>query len=416
MRHWLIRPMIFSGLNLLPLWAQASDFAGDSSLKLQLRNVYFNENFRDEHGLGAKSARIAQSERTEWAQGFLFDYRSGFTPGVVGFGVDALGLLGIRLDSGRGRSGTGLIPRHDDGRAAGEFASAGATAKMRVAKTTLKYGNLLPRTPVLIYNDSRLLPQTYQGVELSSTDVAGLSLTAGHLQRFKLRDSTDNAGLTPNGYTGAKSGSFRYIGADYQMGARLRLSYFHGQLEQFYRQDYIGLQHDLALGRGTLTSDLRYFHNSDAGAAHAGKIANQMFSGQLKYSIAGHTLGGGYQRLAGEAGLPYVRGATVHSFSNAGIGKFLAEDEKTWMLSYGYDFAALGVSGLKFFSRYLSGSDGKSATTIKEWERDIELAYAFQQGAFKGLGVKLRNYVYRSGYSRGRDSNRVYVTYEIALW
>ncbi|MEX5669707.1 OprD family outer membrane porin, partial [Pseudomonas neuropathica] len=83
-------------LGMLPIaGVDASDFIEDSKLKLQLRNVYFNENFRDEHGLSARSASTAKSERTEWAQGFLLDFQSGFTPGVVGFGADALGLLGV---------------------------------------------------------------------------------------------------------------------------------------------------------------------------------------------------------------------------------------------------------------------------------------------------------------------------------
>ena len=153
------RRALFCALGLVPVAAaNAEGFIDDSKLKLQLRNVYFNENFRDEHGLSARAARTAKSERTEWAQGFLLDYQSGFTAGTLGFGVDALGLYGVKLDSGRGRSGTGLMPVHDDGRAAGEFASAGATAKARFAKTTVKYGTLLPKTPVLIYNDARLLP------------------------------------------------------------------------------------------------------------------------------------------------------------------------------------------------------------------------------------------------------------------
>ncbi|VVP24238.1 hypothetical protein PS862_04016 [Pseudomonas fluorescens] len=45
------------------------------------------------------------------------------------------------------------------------------------------------------------------------------------------------------------------------------------------------------------------------------------------------------------------------------------------MLSYGYDFAPLGVPGLTFMTRYLKGNDGKSDTHIKESERDTELAY-----------------------------------------
>lgn len=411
------RRALFSVIGLLPLaTASAEGFIDDSKLKLQLRNVYFNENFRDEHGMSARAARTAKSERTEWAQGFLLDYQSGYTPGTLGFGVDALGLVGVKLDSGRGRSGTGLLPVHNDGRAADEFASLGVTAKAQLAKTTVKYGTLLPKTPVLIYNDARLVPQTYQGAQISSLDIQNLTLTGGHLDRFKLRDSSNSMPIVPDGYSGDKSGDFNYAGAEYKLGKNTRLSYFYGELENFYRQNFAGIQHDLPLGGGVLTSDLRYFNSVDTGSAYAGKIDNDMLSGQLSYAISGHTLGGGYQALRGDAGLPYISGATVYSFSNAGIGKFIEEDEKTWMLSYAYNFASLGVPGLTFSTRYLSGNDGKSTTKVKEWERDAELAYVVQQGTFKGLGVRLRNYVYRADYSRGRDSNRIYFTYDIALW
>lgn len=63
--------------------AMAQGFIDDSTLKLQLRNVYFNENFRDENGLSARAAPTAKSERTEWAQGVLLDFQSGYTQGTV---------------------------------------------------------------------------------------------------------------------------------------------------------------------------------------------------------------------------------------------------------------------------------------------------------------------------------------------
>ena len=397
--------------------AGASGFVDDSKLKLQLRNVYFNENFRDEHGMSARAAATAKSERVEWAQGFLLDYQSGFTQGTVGVGLDALGLLGLRLDSGRGRSGTGLLPVHDDGSAAQELASAGATAKARLGQTVVRYGTLLPKTPVLVYNDARLLPQTYQGTQLTSTDIDGLTLTAGHLDRFKQRDSSDSTGIYLDGYGGGKSGDFSFAGADYAVTKQLRLSVYHGQLANFYRQDFAGLVHDLPLAGGVLTTDLRYFKSRDSGAAYGGGIDNHMFSGQVAYAHSGHSVGAGYQVLDGEAGLPYISGATVYSFSNVGIGKFIEEEEKTWMASYAYNFAAAGVPGLTFMTRYLSGDNGRSGGEgIKEWERDAEIAYVVQGGPLKGLGVKLRNYVYRSDFARGRDSNRLYLTYDIAIW
>ncbi|WP_307944802.1 OprD family porin [Pseudomonas mosselii] len=397
--------------------AGAGGFVDDGKLKLQLRNVYFNENFRDEQGLSPRAAASAKHERTEWAQGFLLDYQSGFTQGTLGVGLDALALVGVRLDSGRGRSGSGLLPVHDDGRAADEFSSAGLTAKARLGQTVIKHGTLLPKTPVLVYNDARLLPQTYQGTQLTSTDIDGLSLTAGHLDKFKLRDSSDSTGLYLDGYSGNASGDFSYVGADYAVGKPLRLSYFHARLDGFYHQDFAGLVHDLPLAGGVLTTDLRYFRSRDSGAAHGGAIDNDLYSGQLAYAHSGHTVGVGYQVLDGEAGLPYISGATVYSFSNVGIGKFIEEQEKTWMASYAYNFAAAGVPGLTFMTRYLSGDNGRAGEAgIKEWERDAELAYVVQGGPLKGLGVRLRNYVYRSDFARGRDSNRVYLTYDIALW
>ncbi|WP_188036138.1 OprD family porin [Pseudomonas sp. EZ-C24] len=397
--------------------AVAGGFIEDSKLKLQLRNVYFNENFRDEQGMTARAAATAKSERTEWAQGFLLDYQSGFTQGTIGVGLDAMALVGVKLDSGRGRSGTGLLPVHDDGRAADEFASAGVTAKAKLANTVVKHGTLLPKTPVLVHNDARLLPQTYQGTQLVSTDIDGLTLTAGQLDRFKQRDSSDSTGLYVDGYRGDETGDFRYAGADYAASKTLRLSYFHGELENFYRQDFAGIQHDLKLGGGVLTSDLRYFSSHDSGSAYAGRIDNDMLSGQLAYARSGHTVGAGYQVLNGDAGLPYISGATVYSFSNVGIGKFIEEEEKTWMASYAYNFAAAGVPGLTFMTRYLSGDNGRSGDAgLSEWERDIELAYVVQSGTFKGLGIKARNYVYRADFARGRDSNRLYLTYDIALW
>ncbi|NBB60874.1 outer membrane porin, OprD family, partial [Pseudomonas sp. ODNR1LW] len=66
-----------------------ADFIKDSKANLELRNFYFNRDFRQ--------ANAAQSKQEEWAQGFLLRYESGFTEGLVGVGFDAIGLLGVKL-------------------------------------------------------------------------------------------------------------------------------------------------------------------------------------------------------------------------------------------------------------------------------------------------------------------------------
>lgn len=188
----------------------AQGFWEDSHGKLTLRNYYFNDGYRD-----------GGEDRKEWAQGFLLNLQSGYTEGTVGFGLDALGLSGIRLDSSRAHAGTGLLPVHDDGRAASEFSSLGVTAKMRIGEAVVKTGTLLPKIPVLVYNDGRLLPQTFQGTQVEYSGVRNLYVHAGHLDKFKLRNSTDSVDIYPQGYSGKKGSDFDFAGATYAFTPKL---------------------------------------------------------------------------------------------------------------------------------------------------------------------------------------------------
>ncbi|WP_165669154.1 OprD family outer membrane porin, partial [Metapseudomonas otitidis] len=81
---------------LLAQQAVAGGFIEDSKASVELRNYYFNRDFRQP---GA-----SQKKAEEWAQGFLLRYESGFTEGTIGVGVDAIGLLGVKLDSSPDRS------------------------------------------------------------------------------------------------------------------------------------------------------------------------------------------------------------------------------------------------------------------------------------------------------------------------
>lgn len=82
-----------------------ADFISDSKATLSMRNLYFNNDNR----------QTKQVKQEEWGQGFLLKYQSGFTDGTVGFGVDAIGALGIKLDSGEGRhNGSSFFPSDGD--------------------------------------------------------------------------------------------------------------------------------------------------------------------------------------------------------------------------------------------------------------------------------------------------------------
>lgn len=97
----------------------------------------------------------------------MLNLKSGYTDGTVGFGVDALGMMGVKLDSSPDRTGTGLLPT-DDGRAVDEYSKLGLTGKVKISASELKVGTLIPELPILKPNDGRILPQTFEGGMLTS--------------------------------------------------------------------------------------------------------------------------------------------------------------------------------------------------------------------------------------------------------
>ena len=116
----------------------AKGFVDGSSLNLLLRNFYFDRDGKNSAG-----------DKQDWLQVMQGNFTSGFTQGTVGFGVDAYGYWGVKLDGGKGNADSGNLPVSSNGRPENDFSSAGASIKARFSKTELHYGNLQPNNPVL---------------------------------------------------------------------------------------------------------------------------------------------------------------------------------------------------------------------------------------------------------------------------
>ena len=86
-----------NGLLASQAMAEGEGFVEGASATLYNRTVYFNRDFRD--------STPGQSKREETATSFLLNFESGYTQGPIGFGADVMAQEGIKLDSGRGRSG-----------------------------------------------------------------------------------------------------------------------------------------------------------------------------------------------------------------------------------------------------------------------------------------------------------------------
>ncbi|MDI3271810.1 OprD family porin [Pseudomonas sp. AL03] len=443
-------------VGVLAQQAGAAGFIEDSKATLGLRNFYINTDNR--------SGAADPSRNEEWGQGFDLRFISGYTQGTVGFGIDAIGLLGVRLDSGGGTNGNvnangtpgnayggTVFPSKSNGEAVDNFSSLGLTAKAKISQTELKLGTLQPKLPVIVTNDGRLLPQTFQGGQITSGEIKDLTLVGGQIEHAKGRNSSNNEELSiagANGRTaaGRDSNKFYYGGGDYKITKDLTAQYYYGNLEDFYKQHFLGLTHNWSIGPGVLKSDLRYFNSSDDGAnghdtayytsgnydgfrAGRGKVDNNLYSGLFLYSVAGHTFGGGYQVSNGSSDFPWLNqgdGSSAYLTTDMQIQKFARAGERTWQARYAYDFAKVGVPGLTAGVVYLKGSDidtvantaARAKTTGQsEWERDISVAYVIQEGPLKNLGIAWRNAMWRTDMVgvRDQDENRLIVSYSIPL-
>ena len=246
-------------LGAIALSIQAhADFLSDSKATLGMRNYYFNNDNRD--------GTAPPSKTEEWAQGFMLDFKSGYTDGTVGFGVDALGLMGVTLDSGKGRHvGSTMIPSDSDDHAVDEWSRLGMTGKVKMSKTELRYGTLIPKLPILVANDGRLLPQTFEGGQITSSEFKDLTLTGGRIEHATGRGSTDQTGLAALGGT-HESNQFDFAGGDWKVTKDLTVQYYYANLDNYYTQQFFGLIHTLAITEGqSLKTDLRYFKTDSSG-------------------------------------------------------------------------------------------------------------------------------------------------------
>ncbi|QXH33905.1 OprD family porin [Pseudomonas muyukensis] len=403
--------------------AQAAGFIEDSHADLVLRNFYFDRNY-----LGT----TPQAAAREWAQGFILNVSSGFTEGPVGFGLDAKGMLGVKLDSSADRAGTGLLPFDRSTREpADDYSELGLTGKLRISHTELQGGTISTFLPIAFASPARLLPQTFRGAYLRSSDIERLALHAGWLDRINLRDSSDYQKMSvaaPNGrFNGAAtSDRFTFLGGDYAWSEALTLRYYHAALDELYRKDFLGFIDNRPLGPGRLKSDLRLFVTAEEGAAKAGPVDNRNTALMLTYAWGSHSLGIGYMRLAGDTAMPYLYGTEPLVITEGTLSsEFLNPKERSWQARFDQDFAGLGVPGLKGMLRYVHGDNIElpkfGGGGLSESEKDIELSYVVQQGSFKGLVLRLRHAWYRNDFLAGashRDDNelRVNVDYTIKLW
>lgn len=396
----------------LPLAVQAEGFIDDTKATLNLRNAYFNRNFTN--------PTKAQGKAEEWTQSFILDAKSGFTQGTVGFGMDVLGLYSLKLDGGKGTGGTQLLPLDHDGRPADNFGRLGVAFKARLSQTEVKVGEWMPVLPILRSDDGRSLPQTFRGGQITSKEIAGLTLYGGQFRANSPRDDGSMSDMSMFGKAAFTSDRFNFQGAEYAFNdKRTQVGVWNAQLKDIYSQQFINLIHSQPVGNWTLGANLGFFYGKDDGSARAGSLDNKTWSGLFSARYGGNTFYVGLQTLTGNSAWMRVNGTSGGTLANDSYNSsYDNAEEKSWQVRHDYNFAALGIPGLTLMNRYISGSNVHTGTISdgKEWGRESEVGYTVQSGALKNFNVRWRNSSMRRDYSNNEfDENRLIVSYPISL-
>lgn len=384
---------LFAATATLGTTATQADFIDDSNVQLKFKNFYLDRQIKDNPAGNFGS----------WSQAVTLDAKSGYHDlGVIQVGADLLVQHAVKLN-GRDKNADWVLP-HDGKESKDHFGKVGATLKAKVSETKLKVGELLSVSPVLVFDPSRQLITTYSGAWLESKEIKDTKLTLAYVDKInnrydnRFRDlALFSPGRTlPDGTQGhydlgPESDGMWIAGVDHQLTKEVGASYWYADVQDIYQQHYLGVNYKTALGEKTkLDSHLRYFDNSESGDKLYGEIDNQALSVGAKVNHGAHTVGLGYQQMFGDTAFPKLGGWVPQPYLvNWGVATFTAPEEKSWNVSYGYDFSEMGAKGLNATAVYFKGYDAKSGDqNFNTDELNLIANYTVQEGKLKGLGIQ----------------------------
>ena len=374
--------------------SESKGFVEDAEGTVLFRTGYIN---RDKKAPGVKDQSSA-------AQSAIFDLESGYTKGVIGFGIGAVGDASFKLGENK-NANNNMIPKHNDGSAYDHWARGGANVKARISNTEVRYGTQVLDLPVLASNTGRMVPEYFEGVLATSREINGLELTAGKFTKDQMSEKINTDGNHLD--------SAVVWGAKYKFNDALNASYYGIDSKNALERHYVNANYKQALTNGaSLTYDFSGYHtewdkeastfSSTIGNKDVEGRSNNIWAVSGAYNQGPHNIMLAYQQNTGNTGYDYAENADGFQsiyLPNSYLSDFIGNHEKSVQVQYNLDFGKLGVPGLNWTTAYVYGWDIKVAGTAdegKENEFFNQVKYTVQSGFAKDASLRLRNSIYRA--------------------
>lgn len=351
--------------------------------------------------------------RDTWVQGTILDYRSGFTQGQVGLGVEVGAYNAIALEQGKGRiaGGGNRTLTDSDGNAVDQWSKLGlANIKARVSNTTLTVGRQNMQTPMIANNTNRALPSSFEGISLNSVEFNNLSFDLGAFDKVSPRSEQSTTDIVSEyGNRNVSSDAAYIAGATYTPFTSLKTSVYATQVEDFWNQYYFGFVHNAgnqaALG---LNTSFNYYKTNDQGSAKMGPIDNDAYSLAFKLTHGAHGLVFAWQQINGNEYFDYIHESKGTVLANSFLSNYNGPNEKSVQLAYLFDAAPYGLPGLTFYLYNVRGwgIDGthyqgnsypsKRSDGDKHQESGLLSSYTLQSGALKNSSLQVGYVAHRA--------------------
>ncbi len=360
----------------------------------------------------------AGADTRSTAQSAIFDLESGYTQGVVGFGVGVVGDASFKIGDNK-HAGNNMIPREtlNGKKQAGDtydhWARGGANVKARISNTEVRYGTQVLDLPVLASNTGRMVPEYFEGVLATSREINGLELTAGKFTKNQMSEqiNTDGNHLQRAVVWGAK----------YKFNDDLNASYYGLDSKNALERHYVNANYKQALANdASLTYDFSGYHTKFDKNAVTYSATGELLPNYAATGIAGtektnniwaisgaynqgpHNIMLAYQQNTGNVGYDYGQNADGFQsiyLPNSYLSDFIGNHEKSVQVQYNLDFGKLGVPGLNWTTAYVYGWDIKVNNTAEEGKENEffnQVKYTVQSGFAKDASLRLRNSIYRA--------------------
>ena len=377
--------------------SEAKGFVEDASGSVLLRTGFID-----------RDKKNGRPDTRSTAQSAIFNLESGYTQGIVGFGVGAVGDASFKIGDNN-HAGNQMIPINDQGNAYDHWARGGASVKARISNTNARYGTQVLDLPVLASNTGRMVPEYFEGTLITSHEIKNLELVAGKFTKDQMSDQI-NRDSDVNG-----NGLDRAIvwGAKYKFDDQLSASYYGLDSKNALERHYINANYKYPLAnKSSFTVDFSGYHtewdkqaftySSPLGDTNVDGRSNNIWALSGTYNQDAHTVMLAYQQNTGNTGYDYGQNADGFQsiyLPNSYLSDFIGKHEKSVQVQYNLDLGTYGVPGLNWTTAYVYGWDIDVVNNPEEGkEREFfnQVKYTVQSGFAKDASLRLRNSIYRA--------------------